>query len=195
MKRMGATPGKLALVGVLAVVLGTVLVGQLPDSTTTPEVARRPRTPMLNQSNSTAAANQPRNIQQRTHQSQPRPFHSNSSTKSREQSSEPPTWPDLSLETIVAFDPFATPQWLSSATAAAQAGPVDTRLLTEAARRARKASVLKDLQDQGTTIVVITSDDKRATIGNQTFRIGDHLEGFVITDITRQGVVLTEFEQ
>jgi len=183
MKRMGATPGKLALVGVLAVVLVTVIVGQLPDSTTTPEVARRPRTPMLNQSNSTAAANQPR------------PFHSNSATKSKEQSSKPPTWPELSLETIVAFDPFATPLWLSSAGAAAQAGPADSSLLTEAAWRAQKASILKKLQDQGTTIVVITSTDKRATIGSQTVRIGDHIEGFVISDITRQGVVLSEFEK
>ncbi len=176
---MGATPGKLALVGVLAVVLLVVLVGQLSDSKSTPQLANR-RTPLLNQSSRSAKLNPQLTIQ------------SNSSTDFREQSSEPPTWPDLSLETIVAFDPFATPPWLSSATTA---GPTDDSQLSEASRQAQKAEALKQLQEQGTTIVVIASDGKRATIGEQTVRIGDHIEGFVITDITKQGVVLSEFEQ
>jgi len=192
---MGATPGKLALVGLLAVVLALVVVGQLPDSATTQQAARRPRTPLLNQTNHPTNPRQRPNIQQQTIQSQPNPNQSNSSTNTKEKSSEPPTWPDLPIEEIVAFDPFATPPWLSSATAAAQAGPADGSLLTEAARRAQKANALKKLQDQGTTIVVITSDDKRATIGNQTVRVGDHIEGFVITDITREGIVLSEFEK
>lgn len=190
MKRIGATPGKLALVGVLAVVLATVVVGQLPDSSVaaTPAAAGL-RTTLPDSSNPPKIANQ-----QQTTSSQSK-LHTKPSITTRnakKKTSEPPTWPDLSLETVVAFDPFAAPPWLNDARAAAQAGPADERFLSEAARRAQKEAVLKKLQEQGTTIVVISSDDKRATIGKQTVRVGDHLEGFVITDITKQGIELSE---
>jgi len=198
MKRIGATPGKLALVGVLAVALITVIASQLSNSTAAPQLARRAPTLVRKQSNQTTTPNQPNNSSSKTIQAQTRLSQSKSSPNSVERTSESPTWPDLPLETIVAADPFATPPWLKQARTDTQVGPTDNQLATEEARRAQKAQkaqALKKLQEQGITIVVIAADDKRATIGKQTVRIGDHIEGFVITDITKQGVVLSEFEQ
>lgn len=52
MKRIGATPGKLILIGVLAVVLITVIVGQLPESQDKPELVRKKPTAASKQSTS-----------------------------------------------------------------------------------------------------------------------------------------------
>lgn len=186
---MGATPGKLALVGVLAVVLVAVVVGQWPDATRPPKLALRRPTPSSNQLNPQQA------FLQKTIQEPSQRNDSSLSTNASGRSPEPQAWPELSLETIVAFDPFAEPQWLSAARTADQTGDPHGLLLSEEARRSHKAELLEKLRGQGTTIVVITSNEKRATIGKQSVRIGDHIEGFLITDITKQGVVLSEFEQ
>ena len=189
MQRTGATPGKLALVGVLAVILVTVIVKQLPSKPAAPELAsRRP------------ASRQPQTVRQPTlphkknNPSKSKFDKTKSSTNQKEQQTQKPTWPDLSLQAAIAFDPFAPPEWLTQARTAEHPGEIDSRHLSEASRQRRKQEVLKELRELGTTMVVISEGDKRATIGEQTVRIGDRFEGFLITDITKQGVVLSELE-
>jgi len=103
---MGATPGKLALVGVLALVLIMVVVGQLPDKTAPAELALRRPTLSHNQPKRQQAS-QPQNIQDQTKLEHPESSTSSeSSIGSKEHPLEKPTWPDLSLDSIVAFDPL-----------------------------------------------------------------------------------------
>ena len=177
MQRIGVTRGKLALIAVLAVMLITVIIVQLPDSSDTSELALRRPTP----------SNPQQSIQEESKLGGSR----SSTTVAEQQPSPPPMWPELPLDRIIAFDPFAAPDWL---TAARKERDQDGHLSEKTQRRARKAEVLELLRKQGTTIVVISSEEKRAVIGEQSVRIGDHLEGFQIIDITKQGVVLSEIE-
>ena len=40
--------------------------------------------------------------------------------------------------------------------------------------------------------MVISGEDRIATIGELSFRVGDTIEGFQVTEITTDGIVLTE---
>jgi len=189
MKRSGATPGKLALVGVLAVILVAVIVGQLPEKTAAPELANKRPASHRKHNTQKPTPTLLKNIPGKS-----RFEKTNTSTNSKEQPLQKPTWPKLSLKTIVAFDPFAPPTWLTQARTAEQSGDPEGLYLSETSRQKRKDEVLEKLREQGTTIVVISAEEKRATIGEQSVRIGDRIEGFLITDITKQGVVLSEIE-
>jgi hypothetical protein len=175
---------------VLAIVLGTVVVRQLPDSSTAPTLARE-QTPSSRSASSRRPSANPLSAPQNT-----------SPTNDSEQSSDATqekqiakSWPKLSLDKILAHDPLAAPDWLLAAKSDAPTVDDEGRLLAQSKSRARNAEVLEQLREEGTKVVVISGGEKRAIIGDQTVRIGDLIEGFQITDITRQGVVLTEVEQ
>jgi hypothetical protein len=51
------------------------------------------------------------------------------------------------------------------------------------------------LKKQQTKIVVITDSERVATIGDQSFRVGDTIEGFQVSEITKRGIVLTELSR
>ena len=187
MEKAGVTPGKLALVGVLALVFIGVIVCQLPDNSVTSQPATRDSSEKLSQP------------------SQQRPSDAGGTRSNVAKDTTPPTsqapteqpirtWPKLSLDRILSYDPLAAPDWLVDARNAAP--PVDeaSRLVAEAEREQRKEEVLRQLREQGAKVIVFSGNDKRAAIGNQSVRIGETIEGFRITDITREGVVLTELE-
>lgn len=178
MKKIGATPAKLALVGVLAVVLLVVIVGQLPTSQAPSEIASRQTTQSNEQSKRPKLA-----------QTKKQTEGSLEKTKAA-----PRVWTEMTVESIVAFDPLAKPDWLITAEASLVDGS-EGIFSDKSQREAKKAAVLKQLMQEGTKIVVISSGEKRATLGEQQVRIGDQFEGFEITDITKQGVVLSELEQ
>lgn len=92
-------------------------------------------------------------------------------------------WPEISLAKAVKNDPFAMPAWYLMAQA--EEGTVGASL-------ARSAQVLDELKKQQTKIIVISNEDRIATIGEQSFRVGDMIEGFQVTEITTDGIVLTE---
>ena len=99
MKKSGATPGKLALVAVLAVVLVVVLVVQYQNLSTPAEQVARPRAADAAPAPATQAA---RAAQQ---------------TKEDELATtyDAPAWPEMSLDEVLARDPFAIPaRWPSS---------------------------------------------------------------------------------
>jgi hypothetical protein len=166
LERNGATPAKLATVGVLAGVLGLVLWSQLAGDapiaakktrqTTAPPAKSEPKPAMKPVSVETAKALPP----------------------------GPRAWPKLKLDDIAKTDPFAMPMWYLMAKADETDG--------QAGSLVRSAQVLEELKKQQTKIVVITNDERVATIGDQSFRVGDTIEGFEISEITRNGIVLTE---
>lgn len=187
MVRAGVSPGKLALVGVLAIVLIAVIVVQLPaDLTASPQDITD-----SSAERSQLSPQSPSNVREI------RADIINVATASTNQEpTEQPirTWPKLSMDRILTYDPMAIPEWFAAVRDVAP--PVDdaSRLSAEAERQQRNEQVLSQLRDQGAKAVVFSGNDKRATIGNQSVRVGETIEGFKIIDITHKGVVLTEFE-
>jgi hypothetical protein len=164
--RSGATPGKLAAVGALGVVLVIVLWSNLAPSRST--AARKPRhTPSpakAEKQPAPAVAAQPLKLEKKVQRN----------------------WPKLSLDNVVKHDPFAMPMWYLTARADEQG--------TGVSAIARSAQVLEELKKQQTRIVVISGEERIATIGELSFRVGDMIEGFEVTAITTDGVVLTEVD-
>lgn len=167
LERTGATPGKLAAVGTLTVLLVAVIWHNTTGSGSPADMeATRPTTPPQQVATKTPAP------------AQPAPAKPGLSAKA------PRTWPRYQLEKVTKHDPLAKPMWYLVAQAA-ETG-------TTGASLARSAKVLDELRKQRTKIVVIAGDERIATIGDLSFRVGDTIEGFQVTEITTDGIVLTE---
>lgn len=161
LEKMGATPGKLALIGLLSLVLVGVVAKQLPEGTA--QTASKPSAPV-----STS-----RKVAQK--------LSTQDSPEEPERENELTPWPEIDLTKTLAIDPFATPAWVAK-----KEQPTTTPL--------NVTGVLADLQQQGASIVVITAEDKSATIGEQNVHVGDILEGYRVTDITAQGILLNKYD-
>ena len=173
-ERIGASRGKLALVGLLAVVLVVVIVAQLPSSNSddlpTAPVSRMPEREAAAESASAPSSSEKTSLDK-----------------------PPRKWPELSMNAIIAFDPLAAPSWYLAATQVERSNEneQDDPTLASAEERASSA-VLEALQQAGTTIVLTSNGERIATIGEQQFRIGDRIAGYLVSDITDQGVILTK---
>lgn len=88
MERSGATPGKLVLIGVLALVLAYVIISQLPSRKSAP-VSLTVEPPPASETTATPAKSQTTDV-------------------NAVQRAE---WPSPDLSQVVAHDPFATPHW------------------------------------------------------------------------------------
>jgi len=87
-------------------------------------------------------------------------------------------WPTSDVATAIANDPFALPEWVDR---------------PEAVQN-DNANLLADLQEQGASIVMIGTGEKSARVGDHRVRVGDVLDGYRITDITDQGIVLDKLD-
>lgn len=157
LEKHGATPGKLALVGVLCLVLVVVVVRQLPESA--PSVPR-------------AVAAKP--------QGQPKGESKPSPQKTKEKK-ELPAWPQKTLHDALASNPFKLPVWAR-------------QLETEAVASGAELGDLLEIQQQGASVVVIGDAVKSASVGEQTYYVGDVLEGYRVVDITTQGILLDKID-
>ncbi len=162
--KIGATPAKLALVALLAVVLIVVIVRQLPNDT--PPAARA----QVATSAPSKAEDETGTVAELTTDPETTPV---------QQTENTPPWPETDLSELLAYDPFATPAWA---------------IAPESDSDAKQASKLDELQKQGVSIVMIAEEAKTATIGERRVRIGDVLEGYRITDITSKGVLLDKLD-
>jgi hypothetical protein len=177
-ERIGATRGKLALIGVLAVVLVVVIVVQLPESTN----RRVPTASLSSLPGMETAANDGAKSDKVTSPIEKNPIETT-----------PREWPELSMDAIIASDPLKAPSWYLAATRVEQPeqpNEQDDPTLVSAEDDAR-ATALAELQQAGATIVLIANGERIATIGDQRIRIGDNIKGYQVSDITDQGVVLT----
>ena len=163
-QKLGATPAKLALVAVLGIVLLAVVVPQLGGghSTVSETTKVKPRKKLPNR----VAAKTEAPKKQTTPEIRP-----------------VQNWPELSLKQATKFDPLASPAWY------VVEQEEDNHQL---ARTAENIKAIQELEKQGTKIIVISNRERTATIGDQQVKIGDMIEGFRVSDITTQGVVLTE---
>jgi hypothetical protein len=88
-------------------------------------------------------------------------------------------WPAPALGEVIKHDPFAAPDWAGPHTESAE-----DEALTE--KRIAELMASKD------AIIVMTGDKRIARIGKQEFQVGDRLGRYRISEITSQGVVLSE---
>jgi hypothetical protein len=166
LERNGATPGKLAAAGTLAVVLLAIVWRNVTASGAPPE----------------AEQTRPVEVAAKT----PTPTRQ-SPTIAESTATTRKVWPKYSLEKVTKHDPLAKPMWYLMAQAAEEG--------TAGVSLARSAQVLEELKKQPTKIVVISGDERIATIGELSFRVGDTIEGFQVTEITTDGIVLTELSR
>ncbi len=177
MARTGATPGKLVLIAVLAIVLVVVLVVQFGgDAEPTAANAKRPlarRRPALPVVKASLA---------------PRPVvtpHVVTTTTAVKH------WSPIPMEEIRQYDPFALPSW-GQVAQAAPAEQSSNPATNQDPRDAERRTALAKLMQQGVSIVVVNGDRRTATIGERTVAVGDTLLGYRVKAITATGVVLDD---
>ena len=171
----GVTPVKLVLIGVLAVVLLLVIVLQIPPSSSTASTEPTP-----------------------SNDGPTRRNHSKPQNPTL-QSEAPVTpvrraWPEFSLQTVLAHDPFAPPAWTQLSTDLDDPNDDDTTDGNQQGTAMSNRQILHDLHANGVDMVMISNGDRLARIGQWELREGDRIGGFVVHQINADGVVLVEQE-
>lgn len=179
---LGATPGKLVLIALLAVVFVVVVAVQFGGSssakqTCPPEKHKAP------------TSRPPAQIAPRDVQPSPRP-------RSAQNASH--QWPKSELNEVLGYDPFAAPasffdhQNSANSTGKRELDDGPSARQEELARqRAEQDQFLEQLRKDGVKAVVGSAVNGRAAlIAAQTVRLGDVLGGFRVIAIEADGVVL-----
>ncbi len=169
MTRVGATPGKLALIAVLGVILTYVVVSQLPSRLPAPAELI---TPTAGSETAPAALAK-----------------ADPASESRESLPEVKPWPRPNLRLATTHDPFATPAWARSAVTSAELN------LPQADSSSREqADAIAELRQLGAAVIVEVDGEPLALVGNHQLRVGDRVRGFRVEEITASGIVLTSEE-
>jgi hypothetical protein len=161
--RVGATRGKLALVGVLAVVLVYVLASNFGGAS--PEAVPAADAASPEQAIPGAAASAPVAVAGAS------PFG---------EFAEDHDWPKPSLDKLISFDPLGAPPWIA----------VVERV--EIGSGESDAKSLEELRNAASAIIFIADGQRVARIGSQNYRVGDLVGPYQITEITSAGIVLGE---
>jgi hypothetical protein len=193
-KRIGLTPSKAVLIGVLAVTLvGVLYIQYWPDGaaeevanveTTIEPPPPPPRQPRKAVAASTADATVAAPAGERREMTSP--------------TLQPERWEAPDVETIVGYDPFALPPSFpqSARVAGAQGLTSEGIIATDAATRAsqladavaRLQTELDSLRQRGVSVIVRERDKYVAMIGDRTVHVGDEINGFTVTAIEPDGV-------
>lgn len=178
--KVGATPGKLVLMAVLAVVLVSVLLVQLAGREEPPaaqETADASSLPQTGRSeNGTSVPRSP-------------PDEDDVLTQDRQ-------GPRIALEEVLQHDPFALPRALRPPARPSSANTADDapdEVDREEVQRQRERA-LAAIREQGVQMVFLGKEEQIAIIGDHRVRVGDQFEGFRVTDIGSDGVTLSEQE-
>ncbi|MEQ8210863.1 MAG: hypothetical protein RH917_13635 [Lacipirellulaceae bacterium] len=164
-KEIGATPGKLAIVGVLSLVLAYVLFGDAIFGSSKTAAKLKPRAAKVVQQGQT---NKNPGVQ---------------SLKRIEESIVRKDWPELEIKETVKFDPFGAKL------------PGDRERAAIAATNSEEEVddvSLKEIQEANEAIVIVSGGEKIARYGTMELRVGDQVGDYRVTDINNQGVVLSE---
>jgi len=182
LKNAGATPGKLILIGVLAVVFVAVVGMQLWPSSP-PAAAERDSEEKASSEDSTSRK------ERSAHAAGEKDVADQPST-----STQPAwqAWAAPPLQTVLAHDPFAPfhPMDASEQTdETAVAEPSDTE---DEVTSILDRQLLAELQTDGVSLVMITAQERLAKVGDRDLRIGDNVGGYIVQEINMDGVVLVE---
>lgn len=178
LKRIGATPGKLAVVGLLCAVMAVVwwqaIAGSVRTSTSKAAAAKSSAA----SSEATASVSQSLTVKNDGGRA--------SSQTPADTKTVVADWPKLPLADAIKNDPFAKPGW-----AILRKEP-QMVAKAEAGDAANEAVTREELLQQGTKLIVISGERKVATIGDREVTIGDTLGEYKVLDITSRGVVLSD---
>jgi hypothetical protein len=184
-KKTGLTPGKAALMVVLAVVLIGVLYHQLGGSSTKPPVAAAQPTDAPESNGGRKQTNAKR--------SPP------ATATARKNTTFRGGWQSPSMATVVKYDPFARPALFPKPPLPDEAGALarneaSTRedVLAQraalAAEREQTQSQLTGLRQQGVQVIIKRNNQYVAIVGEQEVHVGDQLNGFTVTAIDADNV-------
>jgi hypothetical protein len=162
--KLGATPGKLALVTVLVLVLVGVVASNWPSAAPSPqeEIAADNAPPARREKATPAVGAAAKSAEVAT------PF---------DEFAEDGHWPDLPMSEVTKFDPLAKAAWAQPAVGAE--GEVSNAQISE-------------LLTAENAIIFMSGDTRVARIGENEYHIGDVIGRYQISDITSRGVVLSE---
>jgi hypothetical protein len=192
-QRTNASPQKLALIGVLAVILLGVLYIQFAGSggeelNQTERIARADRRPNRSPANGKGDAKT-----------------AAKDGKSPEfllESVDRRQWKSPALEEIVRYDPFALPAAFPQPVVATTvpggkglegvvvAADTEIDLDTQAKSIAEMQAKLVELQQRGVRVIIQGKKQATAVIGDRTVRVGDDVDGFTVKAIQSDGVVV-----
>lgn len=171
LKRLGVTPGKLALIGALAFILMAVTAYQiLSPSGSAPPDSNSQSADLLKETNDS--------ISSETHLAQ--------STDLGKSPHRTP-WPKLSLEEIASHNPFVLPQLRPAAAIAADN--------SQSPHDPQRLQALSELSATGVTIVMLEDGQPVARVGARTIRLGDEIAGYRVSKIDASGVWLVDVEE
>ena len=179
----GATPGKIALVAVLGIVLVAVLVVQYggvfwsspgpADSAAAPASAK----PVVRHVEPAAAGS------------------------AAAADYKPQPWPEFKLQEVLAHDPFAVPSGLAELLppppqSTPTAAPIDAQREAQRQREERRREMLASLRGLGVSMILEHQGELIAAIGERTLHVGDSIGEFRVVDINlREGVVLEAIDE
>jgi hypothetical protein len=184
-KRAALTPGKAALIGVLAIVLVSVLYWQFVGSATStvvPVAADARRTPVA----ATMAKPPQATPASKTNKSESKPVVELASLV------DPAAWKSPKLSDVIAYDPFAVPATFPKPQAVDPNAPKNDGLVAAAqaddAKRLAEAVAhlemqLRELEQRGVQVIVREHDQYAAMIGDRIVHVGDEINGFTVTVI------------
>lgn len=174
MRRIGATPAKLATVVVLAAVLAGLIVlqsGAYTESAATPQTeAGREHAPKL-----------PLRTAKRAAVATP---------ATRLRKPDAPTWSTIALEEILAHDPFAVPAALVPKVPSEDDPAREADEKAEDRQRQREQAIAA-VRQQGVEMVLLAGSEPVAVVGGRLVRVGDELEGFRVVSISSSGLTLS----
>ncbi len=168
--KAGVTRSQLALIGVLVAVLAIVIVVQLPDS------QHGPSPVAASEPNGTSSSDLDVSIQTQEGR-----------LKEEADKRAEREWPQFSTEQIVRLDPLSTPDWYKNILEV-EVQRENSNIVAETEHDLQ----LDEMQDEGTGIVLITGSERIAKVGDTHVRVGDKIDGYEVSNITSQGVILTK---
>ncbi len=177
---LGATPGKVAMVAVLAAILTAVVWTQFASDTThAPSAANR-----VDPNRVASSRRVPR-------PAVAEPDASPADQAGRTSAQKPRPASHINLQEMLEVDLFAVPPRLIAARAAASpdAAQADQQVLEQARQR---ELALAAIRSGGVQMIFDDGNEKKAVLGNRVLRVGDTVEGFRISNISLHGITLSE---
>lgn len=164
----GLSPGKMGLIVILSVVLLVVIVVQFGGG-------------------SKRQASRPRRAQQAEQAENPE----TEKVAKVEDSGGDRVWPIFTARDVLAHNPFALPGELRPAEQDDVQLGANVAVVTpdEGAIRDRQFEFIASLRAHGVDMVLMTPGGSVARVGQSSFRLGDVVEGLVVTEISQGGIV------
>jgi hypothetical protein len=172
LQQYGMTPGRAAIMAVLALVLAAVWGPQLwPSTEKAPAVAvvKPPKPKPAMAAPRPAKPITVAGIEAALPKTVPKPL------KKRD-------LPRFTASEAAAYDPFAAPAW-SPAAVSLLAGSGVGGADGDAEDR------FEAIRSRGVAMILMSPEGKAAQLGDKTVRVGDQIDGFEVIDITSDGVV------